>query len=1199
VARQHVGRTGDLAILLNNAGEIQREGGDATAAEGYYREAISIWTELGGIDAPQLAAPLNNLGLLKTGKGHFEEAEKCLQRALDLDRRKYGDDHPECATGRHNLGELYESMGRVEEACSAYAAAAKAYAAAGVPAFARSLGRALMLLLRAGRAQEAAALLAAAQPALSAFLDGGEVDSPEHLDDIGWVASRVGLYPLSKRLHERSLALRTSRHGQDAPECAISLNCLGSCIQKMGDGVAAEALYRRALSTADDGYRLHVLNNLSNLLLGQGRVEEAASGFEHLLAEHERRASTGVELGRTLNALGEVRRAQARYAEAEALGTQALRIRRAALGDRHPDVAETLSNLALLYRDLGDTDRAARHAEEGLAVLEATVGQEHPMFSTLLANLALIRLTSGDHASAEPLYRLAAALVAARDGEDHPDFAVLLSQLGLLYESMLDFGKAEVFFHRSMDIKAAALNATHPSLLRSGFHLANLYVEMGRAKDALEVARRLSASVSASNDVDPRTRAMALGLLGSALHSAGELDAAESTLLRALEEKRAILGARHLSCAVTLNNLAELAAARGRVEGVEVQYREAIAIAANARAPAEQVAYLMNLAGFLASNGQWREAHAVASRSIDLEDEVIAKTLAVASERQRLSYLAMARARLSIRLSIVLGQAPLDDVTIASLVEMVLKRKGIALETSALQQAAVLGTDRPDLRPLLGELAGVRARLAQWELHDGEGEGSVELSEHAVEVRGVAATLTQRDRAVAVLKERCEHLESELSRAMPELHHDSLRCSLVDVTAALPPRSALVELVRVTPVDFSASRVGYGEPLPPRYLAFVVRADGATGARMVDLGDADALDQLVMEFRQGMDEEVSPDDDCDLRLRVAAFDPIRPYLDGVEHILISPDGELSRIPFEALPGDEGLGHLLDTYLVSYLSVGREVMRFIRAPAEVANPPLVVAAPDYDLRDGSTATKPAQETASTLVIEQLRFEALAGTVAEGKDIAAVLGVEPCLGAEALKTRIKNCRSPHILHIATHGFFLEVEPPAQPRDAVGRGTAWLNAPAGDPLLRAGLALAGVNSVIAGFPVPSDVGDGILTAYDVLSIDLHRTELVVLSACETGLGQVMSGEGVFGLRRTFAVAGARSLVMSLWKVPDAETGVFMGLFYRRLLNGVPRAQALRETQLELRGRFEDPFVWAAFICQGDPGPLALRRVARDVVS
>jgi CHAT domain-containing protein len=217
-----------------------------------------------------------------------------------------------------------------------------------------------------------------------------------------------------------------------------------------------------------------------------------------------------------------------------------------------------------------------------------------------------------------------------------------------------------------------------------------------------------------------------------------------------------------------------------------------------------------------------------------------------------------------------------------------------------------------------------------------------------------------------------------------------------------------------------------------------------------------------------------------------------------------------------------------------------------------------------------------------------FDRLPGTGAEGAAIASTLGVRPLLGAEALESVLKGSRSPSVLHLATHGFFLPDPPSREP--AGGGQSPRLGATLENPLLRSGLALAGANTWLAGNALPPEAEDGILNAEDVSGLDLSSTALVVLSACETGVGAVHVGEGVFGLRRVFAVAGARTLVMSLWKVPDLQTQALMIDFYRRLARGESRLDALREAQLSLKAVCPDLFFWGAFICQGDPGPVQL---------
>jgi CHAT domain-containing protein len=313
-------------------------------------------------------------------------------------------------------------------------------------------------------------------------------------------------------------------------------------------------------------------------------------------------------------------------------------------------------------------------------------------------------------------------------------------------------------------------------------------------------------------------------------------------------------------------------------------------------------------------------------------------------------------------------------------------------------------------------------------------------------------------------------------------------------------------------------------------------------------------------------------------------------LDGRKAILIAPDAQLNLLPFETLPLAAGR-YLIDDYQVSYLTCGRDVLRFGMPRFGECGQAVVIADPAFNLAADAASAAPAQpEAGSRQAVEidrGLRFGPLKGTRQESEEISKLLGITPWLRADALAGRVKTLRSPRILHLATHGFFLATEAVEGLTDVPGRlsGQGMKN-----PLLRSGLALAGANVWLGGGSVPPEAEGGLLTAEDVTGMDLLDTDLVVLSACETGLGEIQFGEGVLGLRRAFVLAGTRRLVMSLWKVPDAQTKELMIDFYQRILRGDGVAQALRGAQLALKVKHPDAYYWGAFVCLGDTAALAL---------
>jgi len=336
------------------------------------------------------------------------------------------------------------------------------------------------------------------------------------------------------------------------------------------------------------------------------------------------------------------------------------------------------------------------------------------------------------------------------------------------------------------------------------------------------------------------------------------------------------------------------------------------------------------------------------------------------------------------------------------------------------------------------------------------------------------------------------------------------------------------------------------------------------------------------------------------------FFPLIPYLQGATRVYLATDGDLTRLPFEALPlGGDRVA--IERYELSYLNSGRDLLRFNLGIVGNPTAPLVVADPDFEFACDDLGAPPELGGAVDLSREffnsDLQLYRLKGTRIEGEAVAKLLNVAPLLDKAAVEQTIKTKASPTVLHIATHGLFFSDQHSQQERSsrhALERSAGeWAqidqDSPHGaleNPLQRSGLALAGANRTLRHEGgLPAEAEDGILTAEDVTAMDLVDTELVVLSACETGLGKVVAGEGVYGLQRSFVLAGAKTLIMSLWKVPDKQTQELMAGFYRRVLDGVPRAEALRLAQRALREQYPEPFYWAAFICLGDPSPLKNR--------
>jgi CHAT domain-containing protein len=377
----------------------------------------------------------------------------------------------------------------------------------------------------------------------------------------------------------------------------------------------------------------------------------------------------------------------------------------------------------------------------------------------------------------------------------------------------------------------------------------------------------------------------------------------------------------------------------------------------------------------------------------------------------------------------------------------------------------------------------------------------------------------------------------------------------------------------------------------------------------VGLGEADGIDKKVIALRKSLSDPASKDVKKTARdLDELVMRPVRRLLGDTKHILLSPDGALNLIPFSALV-DENEHYLVDRYTITYLTSGRDLLS-LHENQESKQPSLVLADPLFGLAH-TTEGSPERSASARRSADmgQMFFNRLPGTAREAKALGAILpGVRVLTQEAATESALKQVNGPRILHIATHGFFL----PDEPR-AGGDGTRGIRLSGGgaaqgrvswqqdNPLLRSGLALEGANQKRG-----AGGEDGILTALEVAGLDLWGTKLVVLSACETGVGDVSNGEGVYGLRRALVLAGSESQVMSLWQVSDAATRDLMVAYYKRLMAGEGRTEALRAVQLEMLGvasisqsddrrgltlsqrnkrvNYSHPFFWAAFIQSGD---------------
>lgn len=994
-----------------------------------------------------------------------------------------------------------------------------------------------------------------AQPATQ----DGDVAEAVRLTQHVHALNAAGKFSEAIPLARRALAILERAMGPEHRYVAASLNNLGSLYAAQGLYAEAEPLLRRAVVLA-----------------------EKLSGADHS------------DTAASLNNLAVLYEKLARYADAESVYRRALRIRETAFGPDHPAVATTVNDLAVLYDIQGRYAEAEPLHRRALAIREQALGRDHPAVASSVNDLASLHRVRGRFADAEPLFRRALRIREKALDPDHPDIARTLNDFAGLYRVQGRYAEAEPLYRRALEIRARALGAEHPDVLATLNALAVLYTDQRRYADAEPLLRRVLEVTETVHGAEHPDVAVSLQNLAALHGDRQQYAVAEPLYRRALGIQEKVLGREHPDVASVLMNLAVDSDLQGRYADADALYRRALGIRERALgAEHPDVASTVNsLATLSWARGDLRQAFAMFARGSDVRERALRMMLVSGSETAKAASMATVRAETSAVLSFHVDAQPRDPDALRLAVTTVLRRKGRVLDAITDSVASLRRSVRAQDRTLFDRWVAVRAEYAARALKGPDGSPPADHQARLASARAAA-----------------DAVESELAARSGEFRAELEPVTIERVQRAIPPGASLVEIVAGWPLDPGGrASTQWGAR---RYVAYVLARAG--DPRWVDLGDAAGIDAAVRRLREALDSDVrlasgagnadpeaqrgpggvrSAQGAADVKQLARALDerimrPVRALLGNARLVLVSPDGDLNLVPFGALVDETGR-YLGERFTFSYLTSGRDLVRLqTRVPAR--GQPMIMADPDYDTGSGAAPAASASTPAHRSAELSGPWNRLPGTAAEAAAIRQLFPAAVVLTrAAATKPALERVNGPRILHIATHGFFL-ADPPAPPpasrrRRGAMSGAADLETVMDNPLLRSGLLLAGANGVRAGRE------HGILTALEVAALDLSGTKLVVLSACDTGVGTIQNGEGVYGLRRALVLAGAESQVISLWKVPDAATRELMVAYYRRLRAGEPRAEALRRAQLEIMARpgWQDPYFWASFVSVGQWEPL-----------
>ena len=1035
-------------------------------------------------------------------------------------------------------------------------------------------------------------------------------------------------------LAERDSALRDRWPGRDSLDFAWSRETLayGRVAWNkldLGSAAANRALaIRKARLPPENADITRLVQLLGSIAYRARNYREAVARYDEALALRERAVPRNqVEIARSRMAGGSARFVLEDYAAAAAAFAQAAKELEPTPGR---DLLFALNSLTLAQGRLDLYSQSVATARRCVELSERFLGPDHLQTGHAYRGFGYALVQEGDYARACDAYAHAAKILEGALGPDD----VITRNTRQMVTSQLNKSGDFTAAYRSAERELARSQALQPpdsaAMVGSINSMAYALEGMGRRGEATGLFERAAVLSAAARGPEHYLTGFQLTNLAGNYLDLGRIAPAESLLERAHEILARQQGGAPSYMVNVLRGLALAHMERGDLAGAD-------SLLANARTLVdERLAGNAPTAALVWRDRAWLEAKAgrpgaaidAAMRNDSLERDHVRLLAQGFAERQALAFAAAQTSESAMPVALTLAA---DDRYLSAddrrrVWDAVIRDRALVLDEMAARTQRAHQSD-PEVAAAVATWREARERLAAMEVR---GPGTGDLQRYQDE-------LAERRRAA-------EQAEVALARRSAAFRQQGERAAVGfgQVASTLPGEAALVAYVR-----YARSGRGPHPGAPQAYLAFVLRAGGRE-PDIVSLGDAAGLDSLVTRWSV-MAGRPLPGASSEARqlardlrargdaLRQRIWDPLAARLGDASLVLIVPDGLLHRVAFTALPVGRDRWMVESGPTLHLLTAERDVVMPQSTPTGAAM--LAVGDPSFDAAEGGpliASASPGGETAyrggrsQCAEFSRLRFLPLPGSRDEAEAVAGLWKEsvasgrgELMLGGEATESAIKaGASGRRVLHLATHGFFLDTgcaagegaaetrgvaalaawEPtatksptksaakgakPAQPQAALALTPAPARATE-NPLLLSGLALAGANrrdSVAAG------QDDGILTADEIASLDLSGTEWAVLSACRTGVGPIAAGEGVLGLRRAFQVAGARTVIASLWSVGDRSARRWMEALYRaRFVRGLSTAEAVRAASLEVlreqraAGAVEAPLEWAAFQAAGD---------------
>jgi CHAT domain-containing protein len=834
----------------------------------------------------------------------------------------------------------------------------------------------------------------------------------------------------------------------------------------------------------------------------------------------------------SLNSIGEMMYASNKYSAAETSFMQAKKMLENANDSSDALYAQIISNLGLLYHTTGRYTLAEKWAWKAKTLREKILGLNTTVYASSLNNLAVLYKDMGRYNEAEANIKEAVETIQKTAGKESVPYALSLNNQAMIFYTVGRAESAQFLLKQALNIAGKTLKDKSTNYVRLLINLALMYQDLGKYKEAEDIylkAIKIKESKLSTHHPD---YAHLLDNLASLYLQMGKTKEVEANLKKAAEIYKKKLGEKHPAYAGTISNLGNFYRVSNRTSEAEPLLNQALSIRKESLGEnhPDYISSLESVGLLYWKTGKIPESVSLLKSVTSKSLELINRYFSTLSEAEKAKLWEKTQPKFLRFYAFSVSEA-------AKYPNLLVDMYNYQLATKALLLNA---TNRIKNQILESNDVKLKAKYSQW----------LDQKEELAHVYTLSKEELKEEKInIDSLERLANQLEKELSASSNLFSQGYIQKTIQvqDITAALTTEDAAVEIIQLNKFDNVLTDSVY-------YAALILSKENPSQPKLVLNKQGNDLNKKYYSYYRNSIHQLQADEYSYGKF----WQPIQMEIKSKRTVYISLDGVYSQINLNTLQQPDGR-YVIDDKDIILVTNSKEILGLKKAASAKTNPntATLIGFPEY----GTKGT----------------LDKLPGTQKELASIKSLLAAKQykinyLIKTDASEENVKEMKPSKILHIATHGFFMP-EPEQESEEKVF-GIASSKSKE-NPMLRAGLLLANAEAAIAG-----QSENGILTAYEVSNLQLSGNEMVTLSACETGLGDVKNGEGVYGLQRAFQVAGSETIVMSLWKVSDEATQLLMSSFYKNYMQSGNKQKAFKQAQAELKSKWKEPYYWGAFV-------------------